>query len=27
VSEFRTWAAKDGALNAELTISSGAKAE
>lgn len=27
VSEFRTWAAKDGALNAELTIASGAKAE
>jgi tripartite-type tricarboxylate transporter receptor subunit TctC len=27
VSEFRAWAAKDGALNAELTISSGAKAE
>jgi tripartite-type tricarboxylate transporter receptor subunit TctC len=27
VSEFRAWAAKDGALNAELTIASGAKAE
>lgn len=27
VSQFRAWAAKDGALNAELTIASGAKAE